>query len=93
MNGKDYVELLRYKDYKSSQKWKSIKSWVDKNKKFILLFEFIFILGIALIIAVVNYTSPEPSKFNYTWEGIGMFLAIMAGIGWALMILGIYYNW
>jgi len=75
--GKEYLDYLKYKDSKPKFK-------LEKNTKagiFILAGILIFGLVVAMIVDVATYT---PSTFKYTWEGIGMFLAICCGLGWVV---------
>ena len=74
MDGKQYLEYLKYKDtkrFKLSEKQKSAIPF------FVLAIIGSFIL--VLLIDELTYT-----KTACTWDGILMFLAIAAGIGWII---------
>ncbi len=41
-------------------------------------------MGLAGMLIIDILTPPQPTTFNFTWNGILMFMAICAGIGWML---------
>ena len=78
--GKEYLEYIKYQDSKPS--W---YSGISLNEKIALGISLGVISLIILILSIVSMvTTPSPTTFKYTWEGIMMFLAIAAGVGWML---------
>lgn len=75
-SGKDYLEYKKYKDEKAKE------FWTKENKIIISVLSGIFILGFFITIWINMLLPKAVSSFNYTWEGIGMFLAICIGLGW-----------
>jgi hypothetical protein len=74
MSGKEYME---YKEKKIN------KITLSKGlKKALPWFLGSFCL-VVLLIMLVDYITPQQPT-NITWEGIGMFMAVCAGLGWVL---------
>ena len=74
-NGKDYVEYLKYKDTKKIK-------WTPENKKVAYISACFLWVGLLIMFLVNKLTYVAPIERVYTWEGIGMFLAIMMGLAW-----------
>jgi len=80
--GKEYLEYIKYKDKKPKFKLKK------ETKIGIFLLAGILLFGMIIIMVVDIATPTPPSTFKFTWEGIGMFLAICAGVGWVIHGVG-----
>jgi len=81
--GKEYLEYLKYKD--------SFKKPMSDKMKLGILFGSILV-GVVLVIALIvdTMTPATPVNWNYTWEGIGMFVAICVGISWMIHGTGFF---
>jgi len=75
-NGKEYLEYVKYKDSR-----KKPLSERDKGLIALTIMGIAFIVG---IISIIQMFTASPSTFEYSWEGIAMFLAICAGLGWVM---------
>ena len=85
--GKEYLTYLKYKD--SRPKF-SLSDWFkEDNNKFIFTISIILLVCLISFVTLYNmYTYQPPTPFNFTWEGIGMFVAICIGIGWVIHGVG-----
>ena len=88
LNGKEYIQYLKYKDEKSKQRWKAFDKGFKQNQT--LIVTSIALLCItALFVMIFQYiTYEEPVRTAYTWAGILKFLAIATGIGWIVHGVG-----
>ena len=86
MDGDSYIKYMMYKDRQKQLRSQRIMEALKRNTSVIIV-TIIFIL-IALVYMAMTYTPPEPSSFEYSWNGILMFLAISAGVGWILHGVG-----
>lgn len=82
MSGKEYLDYLKYRDQKNKEfNQQALK--LTKTKGFKVA---AWTLGIFLVImAIMDILTPaQPTSFNWTWEGILMFLAVCAGFSWLI---------
>jgi len=85
--GKEYLEYLKYKDKKPKfnlNKWLKVKN--NRLAVTIAVIGLMFCLSLITIYNLATYQPPQP--FNFTWEGIGMFVAVALGIGWIIHGVG-----
>lgn len=80
-NGKEYLEYKKYKDEKRKAFW-------TKENKYILL-GFSSLVTLCFFITFwISQLTYKPSTFNFSWEGIAMFIAIAIGLGWIIHGVG-----
>ena len=88
LTGKEYIQLLKYKEDKSKRRWKAFHKGLEKHRSF-LITAMALLCMTALFIVAFNYvTYEEPIRNAYTWAGILKFLAIAAGLGWVIHGVG-----
>ena len=91
MTGKEYLEYRKYKDARSKQRWKAINKWLHINISLVVSCVVAICVTFLVIFAISTIQAayvPEPEPFVYTWQGIAMFLAICAGLGWVFHGVG-----
>lgn len=83
--GKEYLDYIKYKDSKRN-KFRSKK----ENHKFIteLVSLFLFMAFMFYVFYRITYVPSTPSAFEFTWEGVGIFLTLCVGLGWVFHGVG-----
>ena len=82
MNGAEYIEYLKLRDFQNKKINESmIKIMKTKGFKTTM-----WVLGILIVlIGILNSLTPHQSVgFNWTWNGILMFLAVCMGLSWLI---------
>lgn len=88
MNGKEYLQYLHLKEKQRKEKAKRVNEHMRKNA--LVYVTALIVVGVLFIIFMMYdyYTYQPPIPSPWTWEKVGKFLAITAGIGWILHGVG-----